>query len=212
MKIRDIYLIKSSNIVSVSIAVLCIMVTIISMVFPDVYQSIAYAYPLKYPWQICSGIFLHGSPELSMAGTIGHLCFNLLLVLPFGIMLEKILGSKRFALMSVILWIVNAITFYTIAVIQTPEGENAYGAGISGIAFSYGMLGLYVLFLMAKSNVKKLLRQVSFYLLMNVIVVMLIMVNPYVAGISSMFIHLVAILSGITFAILYHKDIKHFFE
>ena len=67
--------------------------------------------------------------------------FNLLLVLPFGIMIEKILGSKRFALMSLVLWVVNTITFYINAFVITPQGEIAYGAGISGIAFLYGIIG-----------------------------------------------------------------------
>ena len=56
-------------------------------------------------------------------------------------MIEKILGRKRFALMSLVLWVVNAITFYIIAFVITPQGEIAYGAGISGIAFLYGIIG-----------------------------------------------------------------------
>ena len=91
---------------------------------PNTYEAIAYAYPIKYPWQIVTGIFLHGAPNLPLAGSIGHLIFNLLLVIPFGIMIEKILGSKRYALMSLVLWVINAITFYVIAVGITPQGEN----------------------------------------------------------------------------------------
>lgn len=49
MRIRDIYCNKSKCIVSVCIAVLCIVVTLISFVFPDMYPSLAYAYPLRYP-------------------------------------------------------------------------------------------------------------------------------------------------------------------
>ncbi len=189
---------------------MCIVVTLISMFFPKTYQAFAYAYPVKYPWQICSGIFLHGSPELPMAGTIGHLIFNLLLVIPFGIMIEKILGSKRFALMSIVLWIVNAITFYIIAIVVTPKGETAYGAGISGIAFSYGIIGLYALFVLGKSNFKFMFKQVSFYFLINIVIAMIVMINPYVAGVESMIVHMVAIVTGIIYAIYYHKEIAFF--
>ena len=95
MKIKDIYSKKGNCTISVILAFLCVAVTSVSMLFPETYQNIAYAYPLKYPWQICSGIFLHGSPELPIIGSIGHLIFNLLLVIPFGIMVEKVIGTKK---------------------------------------------------------------------------------------------------------------------
>lgn len=212
MKIRDIYCKKGNYMVSVIIAGLCMVATFNAMLFPNVYEAIAYAYPVKYPWQIGSGIFLHGSPELSLAGSFGHLIFNMLLVIPFGIMMEKILGSKRFAYMSVVLWVVNAITFYIIALVETPKGETAYGAGISGVAFSYGIIGLYSLFTLGKKNFKLMFKQVGFYLLLNIIIVMIVMVNPYVAGVPSMIVHIVALIFGIIYAIVYRKIIRDFFK
>lgn len=210
MKIKDMYLCKGKCTVSVTIAALCIAVTFVSMLFPNTYQSIAYAYPIQYPWQVCSGIFLHGSPELPIAGSVGHLLFNLLLVMPFGVMIEKMLGSKRFFIMSIALWVVNAITFFIIAMVITPTGETAYGAGISGIAFSYGIIGLYTLVTLGKKNIKLMFKQVSFYLLFNIVVAMIIMVNPYVAGVYSMIIHIVAIVFGIVYVIVYRKVIIDF--
>lgn len=212
MKIKDIYCKKGNYFVSVCIAILCVAVTLISLFVPSTYQAIAYAYPINYPWQIGTGIFLHGAPNLPIAGSIGHLIFNILLVIPFGIMIEKILGSKRFALMSFVLWIVNAITFYSIAFVITPQGETAYGAGISGIAFSYGIIGLYILFSLGKKNFKLMFKQVSFYLLLHIIIAMIIMVNPYVAGVSSMIVHIVAILFGIVYVAFYRKIISNYFE
>lgn len=212
MKIKDVYRRKGNYIVSVIMALLCIIVTFISSVVPNVYNALAYAYPIKYPWQICSGIFLHGSPDLSMAGTIGHLGFNLLLVLPFGIMIEKIIGSKRFLILSVCLWIVNALAFYTIAFCVTPKGETAYGAGISGIAFSYGIIGLYSLFRLAKNDLKSLFKQLSFYFLLNLVIVMLVMINPYIAGVSSMILHLVAVVAGVIYILIDHRKFDVFFS
>lgn len=145
MKIKEIYCQKGNYIVSLTIAALCVLATLISVLFPDTYQAMEYAYPIQYPWQIFSGIFLHGKPTFPLVATIGHLVFNLLLVLPFGIMIEKILGSKRFAAMSLAAWMVYTIAFFVIAMVETPAGETAHGAGISGIAFSYGMIGAYIL-------------------------------------------------------------------
>ena len=212
MKIKDIYLRKGNCAASVIIAVLCVAVTFVAMVFPDTYQMFGSAYPIRYPWQICSGVFLHGSPELTMAGSIGHLIFNLLLVLSFGIMIEKILGSKRFVLMTLGLWTANSVTFYVIAYLITPKGETAIGAGFSGIAFSYGIIGLYSLIVLAKKNFRAMFRQVSFYLLINIVVAMLIMVNPFVAGVPSMITHIVAIVLGIVCILVYRKAIRGFFN
>ena len=193
-------------------AVLCVCVTAISFIIPSTYTALAYSYPLKYPWQIFTGLFLHGSPELSTVGCIGHLLFNLLLVLPFGIMIEKILGSKRFLIGTLGMWCVNVVTFFVLAIIKTPKGETAYGAGISGVAFSYGVIGLYVLIRLFVNTKKKLFKQVSFYLLMNIILIMLVMINPIVAGVSSMIIHMVAVVAGVIFTLVYKKDINLYLE
>ena len=107
MKIKDIYMNKQKCVVSLCIAVLCIAITLVSFVFPDKYNALAYAYPMRYPWQIFSGLFLHGAPNLSQVGSVGHLLFNLFLVLPFGVMIEKILGSKRFLSGTICFWCTN---------------------------------------------------------------------------------------------------------
>lgn len=179
------------------IAALCVITTATAILFPNTYETIAYAYPMKHLWQIGTGVFLHGAPDLPVVISVGHLVFNLLLVIPFGLMIEKTLGSKRFAFITLGVWIVNAIAFYMIAYTITPQGETAYGAGISGIAFSYGTIGAYLLYRLGKKNIMLLLKQMSFYFLLSIIMAMLAMVNPYVAGGSSMVIHIVAIIAGI---------------
>ncbi len=212
MRIRDIYLRKGNFFVSLVMAAICVVVTIVSFVVPDTYNIFASTYPIQYPWQILSGMFLHGDPTLTAAVNIGHLIFNLLLVLSFGLMIEKILGSKKFALLTIGLWLVYIATFNIIAVITTPEGEKAYGAGISGVAFAYGIMGLYSLFLLAKKSLKRMFKQVSFYLLMNNIIAMLVMVNPFVAGVSSMIVHIVAIIAGIIGIAFFRKTINNFLD
>lgn len=212
MKIREIYGSKNKCIVSIIMAALCIAITLITALIPDTYTKVTYAYPLIYPWQILSGIFVHGSPDLGVTGTVGHLGFNLLLVLPFGILIEKITGSKKFLIYTVCLWVINAITFYIIAFFSTPAGEHSYGAGISGIAFSYGAVGLYALFKLFKKDKKQAIRQVSFWLLLNIALIMLVMINPFIAGSASMIMHLVSVIAGIIYLLIRHKDIDRCFE
>lgn len=45
------------------------------------------------------------------------------------------------------------------------------------------------MFIFGKKNFKLMFKQVSFYLLLNILIVMIVMVNPYVAGVSSMIVH-----------------------
>ena len=212
MKIKDIYYKRNDYNVSMFISLLCVIVTIIAFFKPDLYYVIAYAYPIEYVWQLFSGIFLHGAPDLSIAYNMGHLIFNLLLVVTFGIMIENILGSKRFVLMSLVLWIANAASFYIIASNITPQGESAYGVGISGVTFAYGILGAYVLFTLGKRNLKLLLKQASFYFLLSVFIGMIIMLHPGIAGTSSMIIHLGSVAIGIIYTICYRNVIYNFFE
>lgn len=210
MKIKDIYRKKGNFLVSLCLAAACVIVTAISAINPETYNGLAYAFPLQNPRQLLTGLFLHGSPALSPAATMGHLAFNLLLVLPFGILVEKIMGSRRFLLVTAVFWIVYIFTFYTVAFATAEAGETIYGAGISGIAFSYGTIGIYILAKLFRSDRKTLLRQFSFYLLLNIALIMLVMVNPMVAGVQSMIIHLAAIASAALFLLFCHKSVDRF--
>lgn len=122
------------------------------------------------------------------------------------------MGSRRFLIGTVIFWLISLGVFYALAFATTPEGENAYGAGISGVAFSYGIIGLYILIRLLKITKTKLFRQVSFYLLLNILVIMLVMINPYVAGVQSMIIHVAAVASGAVFTLCTHRKIDEYLE
>ncbi len=210
MKIADIYKSKTTPIVSICIAALCIIVTGIYFIVPKYYNALSFSLPIQYPWQFISGLFLHGSPNLPLLGSIGHLLFNLILVLPFGIMVEKIIGSRKFLILSLFLWLINLILFYVIAFVMTPKGETAHGAGISGIAFAYGAIGFCALLQLIQMTKKGVLRQVSFYLLMNLILDMLLMINPFVAGVPSMLIHIAAVIAGVVYWIIERREIDNF--
>ena len=104
MKIRNIYFGKRIPFFCIAVTVLCIVVTLISQLIPSTYGAFRFMYPVKYPWQVISYIFLQGAPQellpegfqySAMELTIGHLGYNLLLILPFGILVEKITGTKK---------------------------------------------------------------------------------------------------------------------
>ncbi len=226
MKIKNIYLNKKTPVISIAIALLCVIVTLISQLVPSTYMALTFTYPVRYPWQLITYIFLQGVPgELlppdfpysSMELTIGHLGYNLLLLLPFGVLVEKVIGSKRFLALFASAWIVDAILNFIMGVIYTKDGESFAVSGASGIAFSFMPVGVYILCVMAKRyGFGKLFRQVSFYLLMGIALptaVISLMPNiAGVAGIPSMIIHLIALAIGVVFAFICKGKIACFFN
>jgi membrane associated rhomboid family serine protease len=226
LKIKNIYLNKKTPVISIAIALLCVSITLISQLVPSTFMAFTFSYPVKYPWQLLTYVFLQGIPgELfppdfpysSMELTIGHLGYNLLLILPFGILVEKVIGSKRFLALFASTWIVDVILNFIMGVIYTKDGESFAVSGASGIAFSFMPVGIYILCVMAKRyGFGKLFRQVLFYLLMGIAIpTMVISLMPDIAGVAgipSMIIHLIAIVIGIVFAVIFKGKTVSFFD
>ena len=210
MKIKNIYLNKNTPVISIAIALLCVIITLISQLVPSTYMAFTFSYPVKYPWQLLTYVFLQGIPgEL--------LGYNLLLILPFGILVEKVIGSKRFLALFASTWIVDVILNFIMGVIYTKDGDSFAVSGASGLAFSFMPVGIFILFVMGKKyGFGKLFRQVSFYLLMGIAlptaVISLIPNIAGVAGIPSMIIHLIALAIGVVFAFICKGKIACFFN
>ena len=226
MKIRNVYLNKKVPVISITIALLCVIITLISQLVPSTYMVFTFSYPVKYLWQLLSYIFLQGTPgELippdfpysAMELTIGHLAYNLMLIIPFGILVEKVIGSKRLLALFASSWIVDVILNFIMGAIYTKEGDTFAVSGASGLAFSFMPVGVYILFVMGKKfGFGKLFRQVSFYLLMGIAIpTMVIALMPNIAGVAgipSMIIHLIAIVIGIVFAVIFRRKIEGYFN
>ena len=150
-----------------------------------------------------------------MSFAIGHVLFNLLLLLPFGILCEKILGSAKFIRLSLVAWLVDIVSILVIAI---SSGDDSFiSAGASGLAFSYMPVGMYIVISLGKRfGVGRLFKQVTFYLLMPIaIFTLLFAVSPNIAGVTgvgSMIIHLLALCVGVLMAFLFRKTIKGYLE
>jgi membrane associated rhomboid family serine protease len=226
MKIRNIYFGKRIPFFCIAVTVLCIVVTLISQLIPSTYMAFCFTYPVKYPWQVITYIFLQGIPQelmpesfqySSMEFTLGHLGYNLLLILPFGILVEKIIGTKKMLILFAMAWATNMTVNLILGVISTNLGGEVISAGASGIAFSFMPVGLYALFLLgSRFGYGKLFRQVSFYVLLGIAIpTIIISVSPSVAGVTgipSMVIHLMALVIGTVFAIVFRKTLQEFFD
>lgn len=73
-------------------------------------------------WRFVTSIFLHGS--------ISHLLYNLFALLFFGVILEKLIGSKRFLL-----------TFFVTGIIANIIAVNYYSSSLGASGAIYGIIG-----------------------------------------------------------------------
>ena len=142
---------------------------------------------------------------------------NLLLVLPFGVMVEKVIGAKRFLILSAAAWLADITTIYIVCSALIPEGEECVVKGASGLAFAYVPVGLYIFLILGKrSGFGNLFKQVSFYLLMPIAITTLVFAcSPSIAGTTdvwSMLLHLIGITCGVVFAVIYRNAIKSYFD
>ena len=226
MKIRNIYFGKRIPFFCIAVTVLCIAVTLISQLIPSTYEAFRFMYPVQYPWQVISYIFLQGIPKelmpeelpySAMELTIGHLGYNLLLVLPFGILVEKIIGTKKMLVLFAMTSVLDLIANLIMGAVYTKTGIVYGCSGASGMAFAFMPVGMYALFLLGnRFGYGKLFKQISFYVLLGIAVpTIIISVTPNIAGVTgipSMVIHLLGLVIGTVFAIVFRKTLQEFFD
>ena len=227
MKIRDIYFKKGIPFVSLSFFILCVAVTLIAALVPATTEALSFSYPPRNPWQFITYVFHHYTPQYMLPPeipyssaqlSIGHFVYNMLLILPFGILVENVIKAKKYLILLGVAWLLDVSALLVMYAILVPKGESATGGkGASGLAFALMPVGVYILFVMGKKyGFGKLFKQISFYLLMPIaILTLIIALSPNVkgvAGIPSMILHLLAVVVGVVIAIVYRKTINSFFD
>jgi hypothetical protein len=105
------------------------MVTV--FILQNLTQSWAYfvfipAYAAHYPWMYVTSIFLHASLE--------HILVNMVVLLIFGTLLERRVGSKRFLLIFMVAGIVGNIGYQI-------TSTSPYIPGIGASGAIYGLMG-----------------------------------------------------------------------
>lgn len=226
MKIRNIYLKNGIPFVSLTFFILCIAVTLTAALVPATTESLMFSYPIRNPWQFITYVFHHYTPQYQLPPelpyssaklTIGHFVYNMMLIIPFGILVENVIKTKKFLILLFSAWLLDVSAIFIMMAVLTPKGESSTSKGASGLAFALMPVGVYILFVMGKKyGFGKLFKQISFYLLMPIaILTLIIALSPNikgVAGIPSMILHLVAVIVGVIFAIVFRKTINSFFE
>ncbi|MEJ6951980.1 rhomboid family intramembrane serine protease [Natronospora cellulosivora (SeqCode)] len=180
----------------------CLLVTIPSYLNPIWYDVFGGSQNPFYFWQNFTWHLQHGSPHPSQLHTLLHLACNLLVALSCGVLAERVLGTKKFFL----------LTFYTVLVAIMYRFINFYGNGASGIVWSYSAVSFYILVLLWQRDRKKLVKEPVFYFFVFVIFTIWIVItgfNLYLGWRNSNIIHLVSTLIGFIFTNIWRKDIAN---
>lgn len=119
--------------VSYTFLLLCLLATLTSVAVPAVRDHLGGVAPRLHPWQPITAVFMHGWAGMP---AIVHLALTGLLILACGPPVERLLGARRFVLLSVTAIAANA------AVVALTPGVN----GASLVIWSWGpplMLALW---------------------------------------------------------------------
>lgn len=205
--LSDLYFRRKLGVPYLSLIILtsCLIVTISIKIFPELAQVLGGYKPFNYPWQYFTLVFNHGSDNLS---SFLHLFSNSMVILIFGTLTERVLGTKKFFVFT----LTSALLFYleTHLVFNDWAGMN----GISGIVWGYSVFVLYVLVILIKNHENKLLRDPMFYITISslfVIWIVITIVDYYMLGKISygLIAHIISILIGLLFVFIWRDYIKN---
>jgi membrane associated rhomboid family serine protease len=188
-------------VVTYAFLALCLLVTVPTLVFPQLYDLLGGIAPRRHPWQLFTAAFEHGWP--GFPGAV-HLALNLLLILECGRPCERLLGSARFLALSLLALAANALA------LAATDGVN----GSSLVIWAWGP-ALWLALRWAKRH-DPAVRQTASYqrlhailLLMYGILVLVMALLPYFFGwrgnpllalLRANTFHLVATAVGVLFA------------
>ena len=188
---------------------ICVGVTVVGLLSPDIYRQLSGIEPREHAWQSLTAAFVHGWPGFP---SWLHLGLNAFLILNAGILCERLLGTWRFLLLSVFSLLANALA------IHLTDGVN----GSSVVIWSWGpSLFLALRTASTRRQARVAGRPVAeihgLLLLMYVVIPILMAVIPYMYGwrgnpmeafLRGNLYHLVATTVGIGFAYLWRAYIS----
>lgn len=203
MKLSDLYKIKGFPVVTVTLTVISFVLSCIVWLEPALFDYLCIETRPQFFWQYFSGCFIHNiEPKWVMWV---HMIMNFMGLVPLGIIVEKVLGSKKIFLLFLTELVVTAASLQ-IASFNNPTKIS----GISTITYAFATVAFYCIFLVLKKKETHYLKQPLFYYFAFQfwgMLQMLLMMNP-VNALTSFVGHISGIVVGIVVVILTAKEIK----
>ena len=179
-------ILKTYPVVS-TLSLTCLLLGLLTSFYGDaMYDLLAFHSKPVYSWQYVSGTLMHGSKGAPIWFLWVHLLLNGLMILPFGGLLERKIGSRQVLIVFVTAIVLSSIVFHLL----TQEEQDIQATGISAVGYAFVTGGVLLLPKMWKefSRTVKL-----FYLFL--IFLSGLMLLPAITGWISTLLHLSGIVS-----------------
>lgn len=181
----------------------CLLVTIPTYFYPELYKVFGGSQQKYYIWQYITLIFEHGSYKMPI---FAHLIANIVVIVFFGVIAERLLGAKRF----LILTVSTAITFY----ITMFYMNGLYGNGSYGIIWAYTSISFFIVIYLYRYDKHRLINDPLFYLCILLLIIFWILVTivdyrihgKISYGIKS---HFISVSVGFIFVFIWKDYIKN---
>lgn len=197
---------KRVPIISVLLILSCLLSTIPQFFLPDLYSDITcQAATFKSYYLFTLSSFTH-TPNMLITHFIG----NLLVFLCFGVLTEIIIGSKRFAFITV-------VTFFSTTIVNYLHTTGKYvGHGASGIAWGYHIFFMLILVVLYEHKKKVLFKDIYIILLIGLMLFDIIGIPIFEVvvlkrGFFDNFgqtLHLVSMFVVVPFIFIWRRDIE----
>lgn len=176
-----------------SLLLICLIFALLTTINNSMYDLFAFHSKPKYFWQYFSGTFMHGIKGESNILLWIHFLLNFLfLIIPFGILLEDRIGSKKILFLVLFTIIISSITFHLLM-----YGKDELATGISIIGYSFFTGGLFIII---KSWNKYSKKKKALYILL--ILMALIILMPTTLGWTTSIMHFSGVISYLLFYLL----------
>ena len=178
-------MIKTYPVIS-TIALICLLLGLLTSFYGDaMYDLLAFHSKSVYGWQYVSGTLMHGSKGAPIWFLWVHLLLNGLMILPFGGLLERKIGSRQVLIVFVTATVLSSIVFHLLT-----QEQNIQATGISAVGYAFVTGGVMLL-----PNVWKEFSRTVKWLYLFLIFLSGLMLLPAITGWISMLLHLSGIAS-----------------
>lgn len=199
MKLTSLFKRKNTPWVVYIVCFISIVLSVLVFIKPELFDTLAMWTKPEHFWQYISGIFVHGAKPRWFLWV--HLGMNMLGLIPFGIIVEKALGSKKSLYLFAAEWAVTAVLFQIIH-----YGSHSSAAGISSIEYAYATAAIPFVWHVFRVEGKRIFKQPLTYYFIFEYFGMLSLLNPMM-GMASLLLHTSGIVVGIMFLLFNKKSI-----
>ena len=156
MRIKDLYKIKGFPYVTVILAIFSFVISCVVWLKPELFNFLCIETRPKYFWQYFSGCFIHSvTPRWSMWI---HMGMNFMGLIPFGIITEKVIGTRNTLLLFLGELVATAVLLQIVSL-----SNPGQASGISPICYAFATVAFYCVYKVIKKKEVPCMKQLLFY-------------------------------------------------